>query len=216
MNAAGRRPLLQSPPVMPPACPGDCYAPCYTTVRLGDHLVGRARRDNSEKCPTRPKSLRIKSSRTGSVARDGGLESTSTTSPYAATKSHCYSPRGDPNWFRSRHAEFSIGACRSTEEVIAEAGRCCSKERNNPPGKPGALRTRSVVQSGEAASTRPRLYSQTPLLSASCEKFRGLGQSPSWLRLSEAKPRWVFRGYPLCIRTFFVTVLGRGFVADRG
>ena len=35
-------------------------------------------------------------------------------------KAPCYWPRGDPNWFRSRRAEFSFDAWSSTEEVIAE------------------------------------------------------------------------------------------------
>ena len=35
-------------------------------------------------------------------------------------KAPCYWPRGDPKWFRSRRAEFSFDAWRSTEEVITE------------------------------------------------------------------------------------------------
>ena len=88
--------------------------------RLGDRLLGRALSDNSEKCPTRPKPLRVESSPMGSVAGDGCFESVITTNPYAATKAPCYWPRGDPKWFRSRRAEFSFDAWRSTEEVIAE------------------------------------------------------------------------------------------------
>ena len=83
--------------------------------------------------------MRVESSPMGSVARDGCFESVITTNPYAATKSHCYWPRGDPNWFRSRRAEFSFDAWRSTEEVIAE-GDVVADQSSLPWGKPGKPR----------------------------------------------------------------------------
>ena len=107
-------------PASPGLAPGERRLVSYD-VGFSDHLLGRALRDNSRKFPPRPKPLRVKSSPMGSIARDECFESVFTTNPCATTKAHRYSPRGDPNWFRSRHAEFNFGAWRSTEEVITEA-----------------------------------------------------------------------------------------------